>query len=31
MKYFVFLLLLACIISCENGNEEQDKFFNPEK
>lgn len=31
MKGFVFLLLLVCIISCENGNEKQDKFFYPEK
>ena len=31
MKNFVLLLLLACVISCENRNEKQDEFFSPEK
>ena len=31
MKSIISLLFLACILSCENRNGEQEKFFSPEK
>ena len=30
MKKLIILIILGCIIGCENENEKQEKFFNPE-